>query len=170
MSPGLYQLGLHHYNILGCISWLALTSSQSRQWQKTLWSCVGPLELMSRYVNNISRHQFLTSHIVNFLSCCADGRSLAGSTDWRTSARASPSCRAAYPRSGWPRPPCRATSASASTKRSRTSRATRTLRLRPEQPRPARPTAVATRGCERRRIHTLTSGPSCHLCSWLTWH
>lgn len=92
------------------------------------------------------------------LSCCVDGRSPAGSIDWPTSAPASPSSRAACPRSGWPQLPCRATSAWDSTRRSRTSPATRTPRHHPEQPPLAPPTAAATL-----EFNTASKQPANHL-------
>lgn len=65
-------------------------------------------------------------------------RSPAGWTAWPTSARASPSSRAASPRSGWPQQPCRATSASASIRRSR---GTQRMRSPPPPPQPPQPQA-----------------------------
>lgn len=66
-------------------------------------------------------------------------RSPAGWTAWPTSARASPSSRAVSPRSGWPQQPCRATSASASTRRSR---GTQRMRSPPPPLQPPQPQAL----------------------------
>lgn len=65
-------------------------------------------------------------------------RSPAGWTAWPTSARASPSSRAASPRNGWPQQPCRATSALASTRRNK---GTQQMRSPPPPLQPPQPQA-----------------------------
>lgn len=90
---------------------------------------------------------------------CVGRRSPAGWTAWPTSAPASPSSRAASQRSGWRRQPCRATSASGSTRRSR---GTQRMRSPPPPLPPPQPQAP-------REPVDIPGSKLCPVCSLITF-